>query len=196
METYYRELKKIELLTTHQEHELWVKYKEKDNPEARQELIKYYQPLVYKLVKQIYPERGLMLDLIQEGNIGLIDAVDSFDHLREVKFSTFATYHIRGRIIDFLKKGINIEPFLAENSIMLIENKVEKNYLLERVYKVMESLPLKEQKILKELYLGNKEPHLVATEMGISLSYLYRLQKKAVKRVRGKLSRFIQQWKK
>jgi RNA polymerase sporulation-specific sigma factor len=195
MEVYYRELKKIRLLTAHQEHDLWVSYKEKNNPEARQELIRYYQPLVFKLVKQYCPDRDLMLDLIQEGNIGLIDAVDSFDHLREIKFSTFATYHIRGRIIDFLKKGINVEPFLAERSMMVTENKVEKNYLLEKVYKVMESLPLKEQKILKELYLGNKEPQLVATEMGISLSYLYRLQKKAVKRVRGKLARFIQQWK-
>jgi len=195
MEVYDRELKKIRLLTAHQEHDLWVSYKEKNNPEARQELIRYYQPLVFKLVKQYCPDRDLMLDLIQEGNIGLIDAVDSFDHLREIKFSTFATYHIRGRIIDFLKKGINVEPFLAERSMMVTENKVEKNYLLEKVYKVMESLPLKEQKILKELYLGSKEPQLVATEMGISLSYLYRLQKKAVKRVRGKLARFIQQWK-
>ncbi len=195
MEEYYRELKKIVLLTSHQEYDLWVSFKKNNNIEARQELIKFYQPLVFKLVNQYSPDQEIMLDLIQEGNIGLIDAVDSYDYLRKIKFSTFATYHIRGRIIDFLKKGINVKPFLEEQSVAVVDNKVEKNYLLDKVCKVIEDLPVKEQVVLKELYLGNKKPQLVASEMGISLSYLYRLQKKAVKRVRGKLATFIQYWK-
>src|SRR5690554_5111112 len=194
MEVYYKELQKIKLLSESQERKLWIKFKEKDSSEARQRIIRFYQPLVFKIVKQYSSERELMLELIQEGNLGLIDAVDNFDHQRGVKFSTFAVYHIRGRIKTFFKNGVELEPFLTAQPEELLDNRVEKNYLLERVGRVIRELSVKEQKVLKEIYLMNKEPQVLASEMGISLSYLYRLQKKAIRRIRGKLSVFIKKW--
>ena len=194
MEVYYKELQKIKLLSESQERKLWIKFKEKDSSEARQRIIRFYQPLVFKIVKQYSSERELMLELIQEGNLGLIDAVDNFDHRRGVKFSTFAIHHIRGRIKTFFKKGVEFKPFLTEQPEKLPGNRAENNYLLERVGRVIRELSAKEQLVLKEIYLNNKKPQLLASEMGISLSYLYRLQKKAIRRVRGKLSTFIKKW--
>ncbi|MFW6034619.1 MAG: sigma-70 family RNA polymerase sigma factor [Halothermotrichaceae bacterium] len=195
MEEYLKQIKKQDLLSRKEEKELWLLYKEESDMNARQHLIQSYQPLVFKMVKQFTDNSQLMMDLIQEGNLGLIDAVDSFKIELEVNFSTFAQYHIRGRILNFLKNGIQVEPLinykLAEDTL---DEKVEKNHLIDKVQNTILDLPVKEQKVINELYFANKNAKTIAAEMNISLSYLYRLQKKAVKRIRGKLSCFIKHW--
>lgn len=196
MEEYLKKIKQVKLLSPDEEKGLWIKYKEYDEIEARQYLIKAYQPLVFKLVRQLADDKDIMMDLIQEGNIGLIDAVDSFDHQRKTKFVTFAVYHIKGRMVDFLNNGLS-KNYIKQAEILpeLPEVAAEKALLLDKVKKVMKDLSPRERQVVRELILNNREATLVASEMGISLSYLYRLQKKAVKRIRGKLSRFMHMWK-
>ena len=151
---------------------------------ARQELIKIYQPFVFKMVKQINYDRELDLDLIQEGNIGLITAVDSYDPGRGVKFISFAAHFIRGRILDYLKKGVNKPVFQESLFDNQLEERVEKKYVLEKIKGLIEELPLKEKEVIKGIYLKEKKAEILAAEIGISTSYLYRLQKKAVRRLR------------
>ncbi len=194
MEVYLKEISKLNILSPDEEMELWDQYKKKGNIESRQNLIKSYQPLVFKLAKQINSDQGMIMDLIQEGNIGLIDAVDSFDPERGTKFTTFALYHIRGRILDFLDRGVRLPLYDDGISAEYLEGIVENKFAFDKVKNTIKELPIKEQNIIEGIYLADKKADLLAAEMDISLSYLYRLQKKAIKRLRGKLSNFMKNW--
>jgi RNA polymerase primary sigma factor len=94
---YLKEIGKISLLTPSKERELARRVQKGDN-KARRELIKANLRLVVSIAKR-YIGRGLsFLDLIQEGNIGLIKAVEKFDYKKGYKFSTYATWWIRQAI--------------------------------------------------------------------------------------------------
>jgi RNA polymerase primary sigma factor len=91
---YLREIGKVRLLTAAQEVEL-AQAMEAGSAEARSRLTEANLRLVVSIAKK-YANRGLpLLDLIQEGNLGLIRAVDKFDYRRGFKFSTYATWWIR-----------------------------------------------------------------------------------------------------
>lgn len=193
MDLYFKEICKFRLLNPAEEQELWELYKKGESLEARQELIKAYQPLVYKIVRQYAGREEVLMDLIQEANLGLIKAVDSYDPERGVKFATFASYHIRGRILDYLQEGIRPLLEIKQVSHDYLEREVELRCLFDRVKAVLEEIPLKERAIIEGIYLADKNASLLARELGISLSYLYRLQKKAIRRIRGKLAKLIKE---
>src|SRR5699024_5495378 len=93
---YLKEIGKIPLLTTKEELLLAQKAQE-GNKEARKRLAEANLRLVS--VAKRYTGRGLLFsDLIQEGNIGLIKAVEKFDYTKGYKFSTYATWWIRQAI--------------------------------------------------------------------------------------------------
>ena len=94
---YLREIGKVPLLTAQQETELAKRIAEGDE-EAKQDLIQANLRVVIAIAKR-YAGRGMpFLDLIQEGNMGLIKAVDKFDYTKGFKFSTYATWWIRQAI--------------------------------------------------------------------------------------------------
>ena len=95
-QVYLKEIGKTPLLTVYQERDL-AKRAEKGDEEARQHLIRANLRLVVSIAKRyIYRSHNLnILDLIQEGNIGLFRAVEKFDYRRGFKFSTYATWWIR-----------------------------------------------------------------------------------------------------
>lgn len=198
MKEYLKKIRDLKLPTPEEEKALWFRYKRENEQEARQELISYYQPLVFKLVQQFKADRGVFMDLIQEGNLGLIDAVDSYRPGLNTRFSTFAVYHIKGRIIDYLNKGSRARKFPVRGDILSekLEETVERSMLVDRVKELVKGLPPRERQVINKRFLDSKKAELAAAEMGISLSYLYRLQKKAVRRLRGKLATFIHQWNK
>ena len=94
---YLKEIGKIPLLTPEEEVEL-AKRVEQGDEEAKKKLIEANLRLVVSVAKR-YIGRGLLfLDLIQEGNLGLIKAVEKFDWRKGYKFSTYATWWIRQAI--------------------------------------------------------------------------------------------------
>ncbi len=94
---YLKEIGKIELLNADQERDIAQRMADGDE-EAKEMLINSNLRLVVSIAKK-YMNRGLsLLDLIQEGNIGLIKAVDKFDYTKGFKFSTYATWWIRQAI--------------------------------------------------------------------------------------------------
>ena len=94
---YLKEIGKIPLLSSYEEKELSTKALEGDS-DAKDKLIESNLRLVVSIAKK-YMNRGLsLLDLIQEGNVGLIKAVDKFDPTKGFKFSTYATWWIRQAI--------------------------------------------------------------------------------------------------
>lgn len=94
---YLKEIGKVPLLTSEREHELAQRMAEGDE-EAKSELVEANLRLVVSIAKR-YVGRGMyFLDLIQEGNLGLMKAVDKFDYTKGYKFSTYATWWIRQAI--------------------------------------------------------------------------------------------------
>ncbi|MBQ7637556.1 MAG: RNA polymerase sigma factor RpoD [Clostridia bacterium] len=94
---YLKEIGKIPLLTPEEEIELAIKIVQNDRA-AKKRLIEANLRLVVSIAKK-YSGRGMQfLDLIQEGNLGLIKAVEKFDYTKGFKFSTYATWWIRQAI--------------------------------------------------------------------------------------------------
>lgn len=93
---YLDSLRNIPLLTQEEERELMKKI-EKGDKQARQDMITHNLRLVVSIAKK-YQTQMELLDLIQEGNIGLMKALDKFDYTKEYKFSTYATWWIRQSI--------------------------------------------------------------------------------------------------
>jgi RNA polymerase primary sigma factor len=129
---YLREIGKVDLLTAEQEVDL-AKRAEKGDETAAQLLTKANLRLVVSIAKK-YMGRGLtFLDLIQEGNIGLMRAVEKFDWRRGFKFSTYATWWIRQAITRALadqSRTIRIPVHMVEtiNKYKRIERELEQKY--------------------------------------------------------------------
>jgi RNA polymerase primary sigma factor len=94
LQTYLKEINQVPLLSAEEEAEIARRVRDSD-PEAREELIRANLRLVVSVAKN-YVNRGLpLLDLIEEGNLGLMRAVERFDPDVECRFSTYATWWIK-----------------------------------------------------------------------------------------------------
>ena len=94
---YLKEIGKVPLLTAEEEKELAMKM-EAGDMEAKKRLAEANLRLVVSIAKRYVGRGMLFLDLIQEGNLGLIKAVEKFDYRKGYKFSTYATWWIRQAI--------------------------------------------------------------------------------------------------
>ena len=103
LQKYLTELKKIKMLSPEEERELWIREEEGDEA-AHQKLTSSYQPLVFKTAVQFHMPEEITLELIQEGMVGLLEAVESYDYTKGVAFSLYAVHRIRGRMCDFMNR--------------------------------------------------------------------------------------------
>ncbi|MDE5831066.1 MAG: RNA polymerase sigma factor RpoD [Clostridia bacterium] len=129
---YLREIGKIPLLTYEEELELAKKIIEGDS-EAKQMLAESNLRLVVSIAKKYLVRGMLFLDLIQEGNMGLIKAVEKFDYEKGYKFSTYATWWIRQaitRAIADQARTIRIPVHMVETINKLIRTS---RHLLQRL---------------------------------------------------------------
>lgn len=190
---YLRELQKVALLRPSEEADLWRGFRRGGDATSRVRLIEAYQPLVFKVVMQLRPPGPVLMDMIQEGSVGLIESVERFDPERGVRFSTFASYRIRGRVLnalDRIRADVSLDQVLAltdEGSPLagLADpaaasdlSGVEDRVLLQHVLAVIDRLPPRERAVLSAV-AGAREPRRIARELHISLSHFYRLQKQA-----------------
>jgi len=94
---YMRDLRKLPIITV-EEEKFYARRVAEGNPEARKKMIEANLRLVVKIARR-YVNQGLsLLDLIEEGNIGLIKAVEKFNLAKECRFSTYATWWIKQSI--------------------------------------------------------------------------------------------------
>ena len=129
---YLREIGKIKLLTYDQELDLAKRILDGDE-EAKQELAEANLRLVVSIAKKYVGRGMLFLDLIQEGNMGLIKAVEKFDYTKGFKFSTYATWWIRQsitRAIADQARTIRIPVHMVETINKLIRTS---RHLLQRL---------------------------------------------------------------
>lgn len=102
LQKYIAELRKYPPLTPEEESQLAVKYKEEGDLHAVYRLVTSNLMLVVKIAMSFNRAFHNLLDLIQEGNIGLMQAVKKFDPFKGVKLPTYATWWIRAYIIKYL----------------------------------------------------------------------------------------------
>lgn len=110
---YLAELRRYPLLTRQQEVEYGQAYFDHQDPEAARALVTGNLRLVVKIAMEYRRAWVNVMDLIQEGNIGLAEAVRRYDPYRGVRFSSFARYWIRALILQFILKNFRLVSFAS-----------------------------------------------------------------------------------
>lgn len=167
---YLREIGRVPLLSSDEEIKLAVKISEGDEY-AKQRLTEANLRLVVSIAKK-YVGRGMyFLDLIQEGNVGLIKAVDKFDYQKGFKFSTYATWWIRQaitRAIADQARTIRIPVHMVETINRL--KKVQSQLLHENGVEPSEELIAKKMDLpverVREIMRVAQEPVSMETPIG------------------------------
>ena len=208
LQGYLEELRKTKLLEPAEEFVLWKRVAQGDL-QAHKKLMTAYQPLVFKIAISFQLSELDTMELIQEGMVGLLEAAENYDYTRGVAFSVFASFRIRGSMVDYLKKSNNGALYLEGDlgsgltlgetlaSVQASPSELAERQLLhEKVTQALGRLPEKEQQVITGMYLEDKTAQSVADAIDISLGHVYRLQKKGVRRIRGMLSRFIHDFNK
>lgn len=105
---YLAEVRRHPLLTQEEELELARRYRDTQDPEAAERLVTANLRLVVKLAFQYHRQWSNVLDLIQEGNVGLVEALSRYDPGRGIRFSSYAQYWIRAMILRFLMDNFRL----------------------------------------------------------------------------------------
>lgn len=200
LEEYKSFLATLTKLSREEEEELWKQYKEQDLLEARQSLIEHYQPLVFREAMKYGLQEAVTLDLIQEGTVGLMEAVERFDPSQGVAFSLYALHRVRGRMLNFLRRngsevllddGEEEKVFFTEAIPDTAFESADKSVLNMAVSHAVSRLPVKEQDVIRRVYLNEQTAQETAHAMDVSTAYVYRLEKRGIRRLRGMLSKLI-----
>ena len=167
---YLKEIGKVNLLTAEEEFNLAKRMSEGDE-EAKKRLAEANLRLVVSIAKR-YVGRGMMfLDLIQEGNLGLIKAVDKFDYTKGYKFSTYATWWIRQaitRAIADQARTIRIPVHMVEtiNKLVRVSRQLVQELGREPTYEELaKELNMSVEKV-REISKISQEPVSLETPIG------------------------------
>ena len=170
VKVYLREIGRVPLLSSDEEIDLAIKINDGDE-KAKQRLTEANLRLVVSIAKK-YVGRGMyFLDLIQEGNVGLIKAVDKFDYTKGFKFSTYATWWIRQaitRAIADQARTIRIPVHMVETINRL--KKIQSQLLHENGYEPTEELIAEKMNLpverIREIMRVAQEPVSMETPIG------------------------------
>jgi RNA polymerase primary sigma factor len=167
---YLKEIGKVPLLTAEQEVSLARRIERRDMA-AKRQLIEANLRLVVSIARRYVGRGMLLLDLVQEGNLGLIRAVEKFDYRKRYKFSTYATWWIRqaiSRAVADQSRTIRVPNHMVEQINKLI--RVQRQLLqdegreptVEEIAAEMGTTPRKVREILKI----SQEPVSLETPVG------------------------------
>ena len=173
-------------LEPEREHELWKLCADGDI-DAREELIVAYRPLVFWIAGKIHvADNELKQDIIQEGMLALIRAVDKFEPEREFKFSTYAYHKIHGQIINMLERSEKKAPLPVPDEWLVHDEDYDdgEDEWLD-VSQSISKLEGREAEIVTALFFEGKKPKDVATEKKLDVSHVYRLRRTAIAKIRG-----------
>jgi RNA polymerase sigma-32 factor len=102
LQRYLTEIRRYPLLSREEEHRLAVRYKENQDLEAAYRLVTANLRLVVMIAREYQRAFKNLLDLVQEGNVGLMEAVKKFDPYRGIRFPSYAVWWIRAYIIRYM----------------------------------------------------------------------------------------------
>ncbi len=156
---YLKEIDSARLLTAEKERELATRIIESNDPQARDLLVRSNLRLVVNIAKK-YADRGMSLgDLIEEGNLGLIRAVDYYDPKRGTRFSTYAAWWIKQSIKRALL--MNVQPIHVPTYMVAlinqwrytyteVENRFGREPELEEMASIMQ-MPVRKAKVIYQI---------------------------------------------
>ena len=212
-QTYLRDISRYpQPITQEQELTLALRARQGDT-EAREQLIHAHLRMVVNIARQYQRSSVEMLDLIQEGNIGLITAVDKFDPTQGNRLTTLAFYWINKHIQRFLNNepddlvSLDMEindgaailllsdtiedkgTILGDPTIKDIETQMENQELQQLVHNLLATLSPREQEVLRLLYGIDNYPVLsrneIAKIIGVREEQVSRIKTRALDALRG-----------
>lgn len=220
LQIYLRDISAYPQLTPQEKLTLAHRARQGD-AEARERLIQTHLILVVNIARRHLRPEVEFLDLIQEGNIGLIKAIDMFDPTQGNQISTLAFYWINKHIQRFLNHepedtlsldmeitdsseylllGDTIEDkdtIFGEQCVKHIETEMEKQEVQQMVHHLLETLSPREQEVLRLLYGLDDYPELsrkeVAKVIGVSAEQVSRIKIKALQTLHNMLKTYAQQ---
>ncbi|MGB9678644.1 MAG: sigma-70 family RNA polymerase sigma factor [Thermoanaerobacteraceae bacterium] len=139
------------------EEDVWKMYYAEKNPEIRNEIVVKYIPLVKHIVRKLCITDATLSefeDLVNQGIIGLMDAIDKFQPEKGVKFETYASLRIRGEVIDYLRKkdwmprSLKKKYKKIEETIEMLQHKYNRE---PEVYEIAKESGFSESDVLKTL---------------------------------------------
>lgn len=167
---YLKEIGRVPLLTAEEEVEL-AKRIEKGDEQAKRRLAEANLRLVVSIAKRYVGRGMLFLDLIQEGNLGLLKAVEKFDYRKGYKFSTYATWWIRQaitRAIADQARTIRIPVHMVEtiNKLVRVQRQLVQEYGREpTIEETARAMDMSEDKV-REIMKVAQEPVSLETPIG------------------------------
>ncbi len=179
-------------LDPQEEAALWRRCAEGDE-DARERLIMAYRPMVFWLAKKFRVPYNSYPDLIQEGMIGLIAAADKFEPARNNRFITYAYYKVRGRMANFLQRSEARAPLPVEEEYLersdSFEDDLDRMEWQLAIREGFEQLPQRERDVVRSLLIEGRRAQEVASEQGVGISHIYRLQRRAIARLKAWFSK-------
>ncbi len=193
-------------LSVRQEIEAFRRFKEQGDPQAREELIRHNLRLVAHIAKKYYSSPADQEDLISIGTIGLIKAVNSFDHTKGARFATYGARCIENEILMHFRAEKKTSGTLslqepvdtADGTSLTIIDTLTDDYHMDEelelreeqaaLHRLVNKLQGRERQVILLRYgLAGQPPMTqsqVASLLGISRSYVSRLEKKSVELLR------------
>lgn len=167
---------------------LWRKAASGDE-DARDQLILLHRPMVFWLAGKFQVSPQQYHDLVQEGMIALIKAVDRFDPERKTRFATYGYYRIKGQMTNYLQRVEAKAPQPVDEDAFPLSSGDETDRLdwLISIMEQLKDLPEKESDVIEALVFQGKKAREYASERGVDVSHIYRLQRKAISRIRNLL---------
>ena len=211
LDIYNREIKTYRPLSVEEEIALAEQVRS-GNQQARKQLIEANLTLVIRIARMALLNGDELMDLIQEGNIGLIEAIDRFNPLLGNKLNTYAVWRIKKKISQYIQSLGSTQESLDtpicvedEDYVFLADMIVDKETLcgsqaiksieetmiqveeICRLYDKLDSLSIRQRKLVMMLYgLGEEQEHSIdemAEILGISRKRVEQLRDKALRRL-------------
>lgn len=211
LETYLRDISRHKPITPEQELTL-ANLARQGDAEAREQLIHAHLLMVVNIARQYQRPDVEMLDLIQEGNIGLIKAVDMFDPAKGNRLSTLARFWVEKYILRFLRdeqeeiisldteiseagETLLLSDTIADKATLLgdpcyqhIDTIIERQELKTQLMTLLGRLSTNEQQVLRLLYGIDGYPAMerkeIARVMSIQIDQISRIKTRALKRMK------------
>lgn len=207
--TYFKEIGKYSPLSQQEEYDLWHKYKFENDIDARNKLVSSNLRFVASVAKN-YQGRGLSYsDLIAEGNMGLLKAIDKFDGDKGYKAISYSVWWIRQTILEALQKrnctdsedlpndninaddegdSLNEKIENSKNFFIADDNTIDDKEKKEVIDKLMRLLTDRERQVIIEYYgLDGNEPMTleeIGKELGLTKERVRQINEKSLKKLR------------
>ena len=165
LQRYLAEIRRFRILSREEEHELAVYYKEYGNVEAAYKLVTANLRLVVMIAREYQKSFKNLLDLIQEGNMGLMEAVKNFDPYRGVRFPSYAVWWVRAYMIRYIMNDwrmVKIGTTQAQRKLFFnlqkAKEKIEAEGLTPGPKLLAQRLNVKEDEVVEmEQRLGSRD---------------------------------------